>query len=67
MSEDMDFDAGRVLTGETTLGDAARELERLIVRVAAGDPAKPERLGHREYFVMYKHQDAPPLQAGCRA
>ena len=29
--------------------------------------AKPEALGHREYFVMYKHQDTPALADGCRA
>lgn len=67
MIEDMDFNAGRVLTGEMTLGAAAGELETLITRVAAGEPAKPERLGHREYFLMYKHQDTPALDAGCRA
>ena len=67
MAEDMDFDAGRVLTGELTLADAGRELLGLVTRVAAGEPSKPERLGHREYFVMYKHQDTPELAAGCRA
>jgi altronate hydrolase len=67
MEEDMDFDAGRVLTGKLTLAQAGRELADLIARVAAGEPSKPERLGHREYFIMYKHQETPPLAAGCRA
>jgi altronate hydrolase len=67
MSEDMDFDAGRVLTGELSLAEAGRELGALVARVAAGEPSKPEALGHREYFVMYKHQDVPTLEAGCRA
>ncbi|MFT3789452.1 MAG: UxaA family hydrolase [Tepidisphaeraceae bacterium] len=67
MNEDMDFDAGRVLSGERTLRQAADELRELIVRVARGEPSKPEALGHREYFLMYKHQDAPPLEVGCRA
>jgi altronate hydrolase len=66
MIEDMDFNAGRVLTGECSLDEAAGELLSLVVRVAAGEAAKPERLGHREYFVMYKHQDTPPLAGGCR-
>lgn len=57
MQEDMDFDASRVLTGERTLPQAAEELLDLLVRVAAGRPSKPEALGHREYFIMYKHQD----------
>ena len=67
MQEDMDFDAGRVLSGQLSLSAAAAELESLIVQVAAGQLTKPERLGHREYFVMYKHQDTVPLEIGCRA
>jgi altronate dehydratase large subunit len=57
MKDDMDFNAGRVLTGELTLDQAAEELESLAVRVAAGEPSRPESLGHREYFIMYKHQE----------
>jgi altronate hydrolase len=67
MKDDMDFDAGRVLSGELTLNAAANELRDLVVQVASGQPSKPESLGHREYFVMYKHQDTPPLEIGCRA
>lgn len=67
MHEDMDFDAGRILSGEQTLEQSADELLELIVRVASGEQSKPEALGHREYFVMYKHQDTPPLSVGCRA
>jgi altronate hydrolase len=67
MIEDMDFNAGRVLTGEISLADAGDELLALVTRIAAGEAAKPELLGHREYFVMYKHQDTPSLTAGCRA
>jgi altronate dehydratase large subunit len=67
MQEDMDFDAGRVLAGELTLAQAGRELTGLVTRVAAGEPSKPEQLGHREYFIMYKHQETPSLTAGCRA
>jgi altronate hydrolase len=67
MQEDMDFDAGRVLSGEMTLAGAAEELENLICGVSGGAPTKPELLGHREYFVMYKHQDTVPLEIGCRA
>jgi altronate hydrolase len=67
MEEDMDFDAGRVLSGELTLPEAGRELAEMVVGVAKGEPSKPERLGHREYFIMYKHQNTPSLEAGCRA
>ncbi|HEX9047798.1 MAG TPA: UxaA family hydrolase [Verrucomicrobiae bacterium] len=67
MEEDMDFDAGRVLTGEMDLARAGRALAELVLGVARGAPSKPERLGHREYFIMYKHQDTPALTEGCRA
>jgi altronate hydrolase len=67
MQDDMDFDAGRVLSGELTMSQAADELRDMVVRVASGEASKPESLGHREYFIMYKHQDTPPLQIGCRA
>ncbi|MFA9478867.1 hypothetical protein ACERK3_11235 [Phycisphaerales bacterium AB-hyl4] len=66
MIDDMDFNAGRVLSGEQTLDAAAAELQQLVIDVASGTPSKPEALGHREYFVMYKHQDTPPLSVGCR-
>jgi altronate hydrolase len=67
MSEDMDFNAGRILAGELSLDQAADELRDLVMQVASGTQSKPESLGHREYFIMYKHQDTPPLEIGCRA
>jgi altronate hydrolase len=66
MAEDMDFDASRVLAGECTIPQAGGELLDLVTRTAAGELTKPERLGHREYFITYKHQDTPSLSAGCR-
>jgi altronate dehydratase large subunit len=66
MSEDMDFNAGRILSGQVTLDQASLELMELIGDTAAGEPSKPEKLGHREFFLMYKHQDSPSLEAGCR-
>lgn len=67
LTEDMDFNAGRVLSGELTMDQAGDELMELIADVASGQMSKPERLGHREFFLMYKHQDVPSLEAGCRA
>ncbi|HVU32233.1 MAG TPA: UxaA family hydrolase [Opitutaceae bacterium] len=67
LSEDMDFDASRVLTGEATLASAADELATLVAWIAGGEPSKPERLAHREYFIMYKHQETLSLTTGCRA
>ena len=67
MEEDMDFDAGRVLSGSLSMAAAGDELASLVRSVASGRPSKPEALGHREYFLMYKHQDTPGLDEGCRA
>ena len=66
MRDDMDFNAGRVLSGEVTMDAAGAELASLVARVAGGEPSRPESLGHCEYFIMYKHQDSPSLQDGCR-
>jgi altronate hydrolase len=67
MTDDIDFNAGRLLSGERTLDELGDELLAMVVDVAGGAETKPERLGHREYFVTYKHQDTPPLEVGCRA
>jgi len=67
MKEDMDFDAGVVLNGEQTLEEVSVSLAELVADVASGKHSKPEALGHREYFLMYKHQETPSLEAGCRA
>ncbi|MDR3435912.1 UxaA family hydrolase [Telmatospirillum sp.] len=66
MAEDMDFDAGRVLAGQISLDGAATELGEMVASVASGQPSKPEALGHREYFVMYKHQDEPTQKRDCK-
>lgn len=67
MQDDMDFDASPVLMGKQSLDACAVDLHRLICAVASGHRSKPERLGHREYFVPYKHQDTSSLSGGCRA
>lgn len=67
MSEDIDFNAGRIFEGQMPLAEAGEELRQLVISVASGAESRPEALGHREYFVMYKHQETPSLEAGCRA
>ena len=64
LEADMDFDAGRALTDEISPEEVALELLELTCDVAAGAETKPERLGHQEYFVMFKYQDR--ATAGCR-
>ena len=67
MNGDIDFNAGAVLDGTMTLDQAALSLAALVRKVASGELSKPEKLGHREYFIPYKHQDTPGLLEGCRA
>jgi altronate hydrolase len=67
MTDDIDFNAGCVLDGSSTMDEAADSLARIVQETAAGSASKPERLGHREYFIMYKHQSTPSLEQGCRA
>jgi altronate hydrolase len=45
MEGDMDFDAGRMLTGNATPGGLSAELLDLVVSVASGQPPKSEALG----------------------
>ncbi len=66
MEGDMDFDASRVLSGEMSMEAATIALLEKIVHIAKGEASKSERLGHREYFVMYKHQSTTTLVDGCR-
>jgi altronate hydrolase len=67
MRGDMDFNAGTMLDGRQTLDEAGMSLLNLVGEVASGALTRPEALGHREYFFMYKHQDTPSLAAGCHA
>jgi altronate dehydratase large subunit len=63
MSEDMDVDAGRILTGEGTLDEVAGEICDLVVKVAAGGLSASELLGHREFVLGYKSFE--PIGPAC--
>ena len=54
MSEDMDVDAGRVLTGAATLEEVGAEICERTAEVAAGALTASETLGHREFVLGYK-------------
>jgi (2R)-sulfolactate sulfo-lyase subunit beta len=53
MSEHIDLDVSRILTGEMTLDQAGEDLLNLMVRTCNGRLTAAEALGHRE-FVMTK-------------
>ncbi|MEM7615243.1 MAG: UxaA family hydrolase, partial [Pseudomonadota bacterium] len=63
MSEDMDINAGRVLTGEATLEEVGAEIYESLLSLADGGTTVSEELGHREFVLTYK--TAAPAQPGC--
>ncbi len=66
MIDDMDFDAGRVLSGEMSQSELTGDLREEVIRVASGTPSKSEKLGHKEYFILYKYQEKHVVRDGCR-
>jgi altronate dehydratase large subunit len=63
LSEDMDINAGRLLSGEASLDDIAGEIVGKIVLTAQGIPTCSELLGHREFVLSYK--SFGPLGPSC--
>ena len=52
MNENIDINAGKVLTGESTLEELGREVFAEILAVASGKLCKAEILGHDEQFCV---------------
>jgi altronate hydrolase len=63
MSDDMDVNAGRILTGEATLDEVGEEIYRLALETAAGRPTASEALGHQEFVLTYKSFE--PIGPSC--
>ncbi|MGH8856451.1 MAG: UxaA family hydrolase [Polaromonas sp.] len=63
LSEDMDVNAGRILTGEATLDEVGSEIYDLVVDLGNGRRSVSEELGHQEFILTYKHFE--PLGPGC--
>jgi altronate hydrolase len=63
LSDDMDVNAGRILTGEATLEQVGTEIVELVARVANGAPSRSEELGHQEFILTYKQFE--PSGPGC--
>ena len=59
MGDDIDFDAGAALRGESTLPELCGRLSEAVYSVCHGEKTRAEALGHREYFIPYKYQDSP--------
>lgn len=55
MTEDMDVNAGRILTGEATVEEVGREIYELLLRIASGEKSKSEEQGLGDYeFVPWQ-------------
>lgn len=63
LSEDMDVNAGRILTGEASLQQVGGEIVDLVARVANGEQSCSELLGHQEFILTYKQFE--PTGPGC--
>ncbi len=66
MRDDMDFDAGPVLSGKETIDGAAARLGALVAATAGGLAVKAEILGHTEYCIPYKYQEKGIKDVECR-
>ncbi|SDG72428.1 UxaA family hydrolase [Propionivibrio dicarboxylicus] len=57
LSDDMDINAGRIISEGATLDDVADDILRAIENTASGMPTKAEKLGHVEFVLTYKDFD----------
>lgn len=63
MTDDMDINAGAILTGDSTIPSVAADIVDLVRKVAAGTQTKSEEMGHREFTLGYKSFE--PLGPSC--
>jgi len=54
MVDDMDINAGAIVTDGQSFNDVRDQLLQCIEKTASGVPTKSELLGHREYCLVYK-------------
>lgn len=54
LSDDMDMNAGAILTGETTLPEVGAALHAMVLDVVAGKATRSEELCHQEFILTYK-------------
>ena len=55
MTEDMDVNAGDILSGDNTVEEKGREIYELFLRVASGEASKSEAQGLGDYeFVPWQ-------------
>ncbi len=52
MQDDMDLNAGTIITGQETLEEVGARIFETIIRVASGEQTKSEIQGHNEFAIM---------------
>src|SRR3546814_9626605 len=55
MEDDMDINAGKILTGEATLDAVGKEIFARMLATAAGRRTSSESRGHPEFVLTYKY------------
>ena len=63
LSDDMDVNAGRIITGAATIDEVGAEVFDTVLQVANGTPTKSEALGHTEFILTYKSFE--PIGPSC--
>lgn len=58
MKDDIDFDAGRLLSDAGTLSSLSGQLFESVYDVCRGEKTRAEELGHKEYYIPYKYQES---------
>ncbi len=63
LADDMDINAGAVMTGDATVADVGDALYDQTIAVAGGAPSRSEDLGHQEFILTYKQFE--PIGPAC--
>lgn len=63
LKDDMDVNAGRILSDGASVEEVGAEIFDLVARVAQGEITKSEDLGHTEFILTYKSFE--PIGPAC--
>ena len=63
LSDDMDVNAGRIISEGAEVDEVGLEILDCVKRVASGEPTKSEELGHTEFIMTYKRFE--PIGPAC--
>ena len=63
LANDMDINAGRILTGSADVDEVGKEIFKNVIEVASGEQTISEKLGHQEFILTYKSFE--PIGPSC--